>query len=66
MIRSPNGARTASEETKGRFAFPYGDFDEVVRSALVHGEQRASQNDHEAVREAFDDLLERLDAEHEG
>lgn len=26
----------ASEETKGRFAFPYGDFDKVVRSALVH------------------------------
>lgn len=56
----------ASEDTKGRFAFPYGDFDKVVRSALIHGKQRASQNDHEAVREAFDDLLERLDSKHGG
>lgn len=54
----------ASEETKGRFAFPYGDFDKVVRSALVHGKQRASQNDHEAVRKAFDDLLRRLEEKH--
>ena len=56
--------QNASEETKGRFAFPYGDFDKVVRSALIHGKQRASQNDHDDVRDAFDDLLQRLDDAH--
>ncbi|MFP5320256.1 MAG: hypothetical protein ACLGIC_00250 [Acidimicrobiia bacterium] len=51
----------ASEETKGRFAFPYGDFDKVVRSAVIHGKQRASQNDHDELVDAFDELLQRLD-----
>ena len=52
----------ASEETKGRYAFPYGDFSKVVRSALIHAKQRASQNDHDEVEKAADDLLQRLDA----
>jgi hypothetical protein len=51
----------ASEETKGRYAFPYGDFRKVNRAALIHGKQRASQNGHDAIEKAFDDLLERLD-----
>ena len=52
----------ASEETKGRYAFPYGDFSKVVRSALIHGKQRASQNDHAAIEKAAGELLDRLDA----
>ena len=52
----------ASEETKGRFAFPYGDFRQVNRQALIHAKQRASQNDHDEVEKAADDLLQRLDA----
>lgn len=52
----------ASEETKGRYAFPYGNFTTVVRSALIHAKQRASQNGHDAVEKAADDLLQRLDA----
>ena len=52
----------ASEETKGRYRFPYGDFSTVNRAALIHGKQRAAQNDHGAVEKAFDDLLQRLDA----
>jgi hypothetical protein len=52
----------ASEETKGRFAFPYGDFAKVNRAALIHGKQRAAQNDHDEIEKAADDLLERLDA----
>jgi hypothetical protein len=56
----------ASEDTKGRFAFPYGDFDTVVRSAVIHGKQRASQNDHDEIVRAFDDLLDRLDEANEG
>jgi hypothetical protein len=51
----------ANEETKGRYKFPYGDFAKVNRAALIHGKQRAAQNDHDAVEKAFDDLLQRLD-----
>ncbi len=52
----------ASEETKGRYKFPYGDFSKVNRAALIHGKQRAAQNDHDAIEKAFDDLLQHLDA----
>ncbi|NEK85757.1 hypothetical protein GCU60_08275 [Blastococcus saxobsidens] len=52
----------ANEETKKRYAFPYGDFSKVNRAALIHGKQRASQNGHDEVEQAFDDLLQRLDA----
>ena len=51
----------AGEETKGRFAFPYGDFEKVNRAALIHAKQRAAQNDHDAVEKAADQLLQRLD-----
>ncbi len=51
----------ASEETKKRYAFPYGDFNKVNRAALIHGKQRAVQNDHDEIAEAADDLLRRLD-----
>ena len=52
----------ANEETKKRYSFPYGDFSKVNRAALIHGKQRASQNGHDAIEQAFDDLLQRLDA----
>jgi len=51
----------ASEETKGRFAFPYGDFTKVNRAALIHAKQRAAQNDHDEIEKAAGDLLQRLD-----
>ena len=51
----------ASEGTKGRFAFPYGDFTKVNRAALIHAKQRAAQNDHDEVEAAADELLQRLD-----
>jgi hypothetical protein len=53
----------ASEGTKGRYAFPYGDFKKVNRAALIHAKQRAAQNDHDEITEAADELLERLDNE---
>lgn len=56
----------ASEETKGRYAFPYGDFAKVNRAALIHAKQRAAQNDHGEVERAADDLLERLDRKRDG
>lgn len=51
----------ASEDTKGRYAFPYGDFSHVNRAALIHAKQRAAQNGHEAIEKAADELIERLD-----
>ena len=51
----------ASEDTKSRYAFPFGDFRSVNRAALIHAKQRASQNDHDELAEAADKLLERLD-----
>ena len=51
----------ASEETKKRYAFPYGDFTKVNRAALIHGKQRAVQNDHDEIAEAADRLLQHLD-----
>ncbi len=51
----------ASEETKGRFGFPYGNFKKVNRAALIHAKQRASQNDHDDIAKAADELLQRVD-----
>jgi len=51
----------ASEDTKGRYAFPYGDFKKVNRAALIHAKQRASQNGHDAIEKAADDLLQSVD-----
>lgn len=52
---------SASEDTKGRFGFPYGDFSQVNRAALIHAKQRAAQNDHDGIEKAADDLLQRID-----
>ncbi len=51
----------ASEETKGRYAFPYGDFRTVNRAGLIHAKQRAAQNGHDEIETAADRLLHRLD-----
>jgi hypothetical protein len=51
----------ASEGTKGSVAFPYGDFSKVNRAALIHAKQRASQNNHRAIEQAADELLQHLD-----
>jgi len=51
----------ANEDTKKRYAFPYGDFSRVNRAALIHGKQRAAQNDHTEIEQAADELLQRLD-----
>ena len=51
----------ASEETKKRYAFPFGDFRKVNRAALIAAKQRAAQNEHDAIEKAADELLRRLD-----
>ena len=52
----------ATDETKSRYAFVYGDFRRVHRSALIACVYRASEWHHKAVELAAHDLLQRLDA----
>lgn len=52
----------ASEETKGRYAFVYGDFRRLHRSGLIACVYRASEWRHKAVELAAHELLQELDA----
>ncbi|MFN2560033.1 MAG: hypothetical protein ABR571_01890 [Jatrophihabitans sp.] len=52
----------ANDETKARYAFVYGDFRRVHRTALIACVYRASEWRHKAVELAAHDLLQRLDA----
>jgi hypothetical protein len=52
----------ASEETKARYAFVYGDFRRVHRTALIACVYRASEWRHKQVELAAHDLLQHLDA----
>jgi hypothetical protein len=51
----------ANEQTKKRYAFPYGDFSRVYRHALVAAKQRAAQNEHAEIEQAADQLLTYVD-----
>ncbi len=51
----------ASEETKDRYNFPYGDFRRLHRSGLIAAKQRAAQYEHDDIAAAADTLLETLD-----
>jgi hypothetical protein len=51
----------SSEETKGRYSFPYSDFTKVHRCAVISAEGRAAQNDHDDIAKAAKDLLARID-----
>jgi hypothetical protein len=51
----------ASEETKDRYNFPYGDFKKVHRDGVIAAKQRAAQNDHSAIEKAADELLTLID-----
>ena len=53
--------REASEETKDRYNFPYGDFKRVHRDGVIAAKQRAAQYDHTAIEKAADELLELID-----
>ncbi|WP_213814812.1 hypothetical protein [Glaciihabitans sp. dw_435] len=50
-----------SEETKGRYSFPYGDFARVHRCAIIAIESRAAQNNHGDIRDAVGALLDQID-----
>ncbi|GHG55507.1 hypothetical protein GCM10012320_27410 [Sinomonas cellulolyticus] len=49
--------------TKSRYKFPFSDLRKVHRCAVISGESRASQYDHDEIREALGDLLKRIDEE---
>jgi hypothetical protein len=51
----------ASDETKARYAFVYGDFRRVHRSGLISCVYRAAEWRHKAIELAAHDLLQRLD-----
>jgi hypothetical protein len=51
----------AADETKGRYAFVYGDLRRVHRSGLIACEYRAAEWRHKAVELAAHDLLQHLD-----
>jgi hypothetical protein len=53
--------RSQSEETKGRYSFPFGDFSKVHRCAVISLESRAAQNDHTSIAKAAKALLEKID-----
>ena len=52
----------ANDETKARYAFGYGDFRRVHRTALIACVYRASEWRHKDIELAGHDLLQRLDA----
>jgi hypothetical protein len=51
----------ASDETKARYAFVYGDFRRVHRTGLIACVYRASEWRHKAIELAAHDLLQLLD-----
>ena len=53
--------RSESEETKGRFSFPMGDYSKVHRCAIISLESRAAQHDHDDIAKAAKQLLELID-----
>jgi len=52
----------ATDETKARYAFVYGDFRRVHRMGLIASVYRASEWRHKAVELAAHDLLQLLDS----
>ena len=51
----------ASDETKARYAFVYGDFRRIHRTGLIACVYRAAEWRHKEVELAAHDLLQRLD-----
>ncbi|HMH59251.1 MAG TPA: hypothetical protein VK537_08725 [Galbitalea sp.] len=49
-------------DTKARYSFPFGDFADVHRCAVISLESRAAQNDHDDISTASKRLLGLIDA----
>jgi hypothetical protein len=48
-------------DIKGRYSFPYGDFERLHRCGVIAVEIRAAQNDHDDIADAARALLAELD-----
>ncbi len=48
-------------ENKGRYKFPFGDFEKVHRDGLIAVKQRAGQNNYQDIEKAADELLHLLE-----
>jgi hypothetical protein len=55
----------ASEHTKARYSFPYGDFARVHRCGLLAAEVRAGQNDHPDIEDATVRLRDMMDQQNQ-
>ena len=55
-------AEGTGEETKGRYAFVFGDFRRIHRSGLIACHYRAAEWRHKAIELAAHDLLQELDS----
>ena len=55
---------TKNPETKARYRFPYGDFDDVHRCAVLSAESRAGQYKHDDIQSAAAHLHGMLEAVH--
>jgi hypothetical protein len=54
---------TATEQTKGRYSFPFGDFSHVDRGAVIAIESRAAEYHHDDIATAARELRELIDGE---
>ncbi len=54
------------EDTKGRYKFPYGDFETVHRDGLIAAKERAAQQNYHDIANAADELLQLLEQEAAG
>jgi len=52
----------ATDETKSRYAFVYGDFRRLHRTGLIANQYRAAEWRHKEIELAAHDLLQHLDA----
>jgi hypothetical protein len=55
----------ASEHTKARYGFPYGDFARVHRCGLLAAEVRAGQNDYPDIEDATVRLRDMMDEQNQ-
>jgi len=65
-MNTPHGTSAlndeATDETKGRYAFVYGDFRRVHRTGLIACQYRAAEWRHKEIELAAHRLLQLLDA----
>lgn len=53
----------ANEATKGRYRFPFGDFEKLHRSGLIAAEQRAGKESYSELERTARELLESMPGE---